>query len=353
MTQRALGLLPISVFLSLSLAACGDDDVVPTVDAGSSDAGVRDGGPGGLDAGAQDAAGVDAAAMDAGAADSGGVGTDAGGVGTDAGGGPGCGTMRPDVSGIRGTEGLVIARDGTIYYSQARAVGRLVPGGTPENGWASLGASASVVWGLALDAANEKLYAGSQSASAIFRVDVATAAVDTLLPGAGAANGLTMGADGALWYSDFSGGHVYRVDVSTGTRTRVTAPSAIRGANGVAFGPDGRLYVDSYETGTLIALTLTGTMESGRATVAMGLGNPDGLGFDASGRIYVGDNAGRLIRLDADGTGAMTLRSGIPSAANVEFGAGPLVCTDIYVASGGTLVRYEMGTTAGAAVPWH
>ena len=49
----------------------------------------------------------------------------------------------------------------------------------------------------------------------------------------------------------------------------------------------------------------------------------------------------------------MTLRMGIAAAANVEFGVGALPCTDIYVASSGSLVRYEMGTTAGAAVVWH
>ena len=44
---------------------------------------------------------------------------------------------------------------------------------------------------------------------------------------------------------------------------------------------------------------------------------------------------------------------GIAAAANVEFGAGALPCTDIYVASSGTLFRYTMGSARGAAVPWH
>jgi hypothetical protein len=60
-----------------------------------------------------------------------------------------------------------------------------------------------------------------------------------------------------------------------------------------------------------------------------------------------------LIRLDADGSNPEVLQRSIPAAANIEFGAGALPCTDIYVASGGALVRYEMGDVAGARVPWH
>jgi glucose/arabinose dehydrogenase len=34
-------------------------------------------------------------------------------------------------------------------------------------------------------------------------------------------------------------------------------------------------------------------METARETVATGLGNPDGLAFDAMDRIYIGDNSRR------------------------------------------------------------
>jgi sugar lactone lactonase YvrE len=212
------------------------------------------------------------------------------------------------------------------------------------------------VWGLALDVPNRRLFVGSPSTQTIYAVDLTAGApvATAYLTGAGQPNGLTMGPDGALYYSDFSGGHVYRVTgAGTGTRTPVTT-ATIPGANGLAFHRDGSLYVDSYSRGTLLRLTLTGNMESARSTVASSLGSPDGLAFDATDRVYVGDNGGgRLIRLDADGTNPTVLRTGISTAANIEFGAGALPCTDIYVASGGALVRYETGTTAGAAVPWH
>lgn len=263
-----------------------------------------------------------------------------------------CGSGQPTISGIRGTEGLVIGPDGTIYYSQNGGVGRLTPDGSPEGRWVTL-QGASTVWGLALDTQRQRLYVGSPGTQSIFAVDLSasTPAATTFLRSAGQPNGLTIGADGTLYYSDFGGGHVYRV-TPEGMRTQITT-ARISGANGVAFGPDGALYVDSYSAGTLIKLTLTDGLETARETVATGLGSPDGLAFDADGRIYVGDNRGRLIRLEADGSNPEVLGTGISAAANVEFGAGALSCTDIYVASGGTLFRYTMGTARGAAVPWH
>jgi sugar lactone lactonase YvrE len=212
------------------------------------------------------------------------------------------------------------------------------------------------VWGLAIDSANRRLFVGSPATATIYAVDLtADAPVATVyLTGAGGPNGLTMGPDGALYYSDFSGSHVYRVTgADAGARTRVTT-STIAQANGVAFHRDGSLYVDSFSAGSLIRLTLVGHVESTRRTIATSLGSPDGLAFDARDRIYVSDNAGgRLIRLDADGANPEVLRTGISAAANIEFGAGALPCTDVYVASGGALVRYEMGDTNGASVPWH
>lgn len=271
-----------------------------------------------------------------------------------------CGTERPVLTGATGpSEGLVIGPDGTIYYSQPGSVGRIVPGMAPQNDW--IAESGATVWGLALDAVNNKLYIGVPSG----RIDVAdlnnsTPTATRFLSNAGQPNGLTIGPDGALWYTDFSGGHAYRVSPE-GMRSRVTT-STIPGADGIAFGADGKLYVTQYsEGGGVIRLDLTNNLETARLNlVPTGAGGADGLAFDAMGRMYV-TAGGRLIRYDADGTNQMVLQMGLTGAANIEFGAGALRCTDIYVATGRTasggmgrsLFRYEMGDTPGAAVPWH
>ena len=54
-------------------------------------------------------------------------------------------------------------------------------------------------------------------------------------------NGVTLGPDRAVYYTDQKGGHVYRV-TPDGTKTQVTR-SPIEDANGLAFGPDRNLYV--------------------------------------------------------------------------------------------------------------
>jgi len=324
--------LPFCIAL---IAACSSDPAVaPTNDAGT-DTGVA------VDVPAVDAPAVDAPAVDA---------PVTGDSGTPA----SCGTERPTVSGVRGTEGLVIASDGTIYYSQSHAVGRIRPGMAPEPGWAQLPAAASTVWGIAIDVPNHRLLVASPATRIIYSVDLTSDPPMgvSYLASAGQANGLTMGPDGALYYSDFSGGHVYRVTgIDAGTRTRVTT-AAIPGADGLAFHRDGSLYVEGYSNGSLVKLTLTGNMETARETVATGLTAPDGLAFDAMDRIYIG-GGGTLTRLDADGSNPTVLLERLSAPANVEFGAGALPCTDIYVATGGAMARYEMGDTAGARVPWH
>src|SRR5688500_9739400 len=89
--------------LLLTIAGCGDDRGSDGVDAGPG----RDAG-GGTDAGSPS----DGGGIDTGTPVDGGVD---GGTPVDGGGGGPCGSMRPDITGIRGTEGLVIGRDGTIY----------------------------------------------------------------------------------------------------------------------------------------------------------------------------------------------------------------------------------------------
>lgn len=274
---------------------------------------------------------------------------------------PRCGTAQPNISSIRNTEGLVIGPDGTIYYSQSTGVGRLRAGDgmVPEPQWGRID-GATQVWGLALDPTRQRLYVGVPSARKIYSLDLSTdpPASSEFVAAAGSPNGLTLGPDGALWYTDFSSpGHVYRVSPE-GMKTRVTA-SGISGADGIAFNAEGALFVTSYGGYTVVRLTLDGSnMESGRTVVATGLGSgssggPDGLNFDAMGRMYVG-GFGSVVRLDADGGNRTTISMGSlgGGVANVEFGVGALPCTDLYVARSGALLRISVDTP-GADVPWH
>ncbi len=347
--HRLLGGGRLAAGLLVTVAACGgeavtDDAAVPALDAFSAE---LDSATPPLDAFSADDAfalptedafvAVDAVSM----------------PGEDAPGPSSCGGARPDISGVTGTEGLVIARDGAIYYSQSAAVGRVGTDGSVDDAFVSLPRTASTVWGMVLDAANEHLYVGSPSAATIYDIDLTASppAATAFVTSAGGPNGLTLGPDGALYYSDFSGGRVMRVALPAGGTPTMVA--RVGSANGVAFDDMGRLLVCNYSAGQLVRLTLTAGVESGREMVASSLGSPDGVALDAEGTIYVTDNGrGRLLQLAPDGS-ATVLSMGVRSAASLDFGSGALDCEDIYVASGGTMARYEMGAVAGRAVPWH
>jgi sugar lactone lactonase YvrE len=161
---------------------------------------------------------------------------------------------------------------------------------------------------------------------------------------------VTLGEDGAVYYSDQKGGHIYRIGPD-GAKSRVTVDPPLTQPNGLAFGPDGRLYVVSWTTNEIAALTLRGGAETARATfVTLPETRADGIAFDATGNVYVTAHA-ILYRISADGKTVDSL--GASNGANIEFGVGALSCRDIYVAGNGKgIVRHE-GTVRGMDVPWH
>src|SRR5262249_47284508 len=149
----------------------------------------------------------------------------------------------PGLESVADSEGLAIAADGTVYFSQPEAVGRLTPTGTLDKAWAKL-PGATKVWGIAIDRPHKVLYVGSPTTTIVYRPTLEDAPpVTNFVVQAGSPNGLTMGPDGALYYTDFQpAGDIYRV-TADGARAKVTA-SPLPKPNGLAFGPDGALYVD-------------------------------------------------------------------------------------------------------------
>ncbi|MCC6878130.1 MAG: hypothetical protein IT378_27705 [Sandaracinaceae bacterium] len=232
-------------------------------------------------------------------------------------------------------------------------VARIRPGVAAEPSWATIQAGATI-WGMVLSADNGTLYVGSQTTGDVHAIDTTTAAVRTLAPDLGAPNGLTLGPDGALYVSDFGGGRVLRVTTDTGDVSAVTT-SSIPGANGVAFNDAGELFVASFGGGFVAVLTLSADhREVGRRMIGSGLGSLDGLAVASDGTLLATaqGTARRLMAIDATGN-ATTLLGGLSAPANVELGRGALRCTDIYIATGGGVVRYETGSYTQRAVPWH
>lgn len=73
--------------------------------------------------------------------------------------------------------------------------------------------------------------------------------------------------------------------------------SEIVNATGLAFGPDGHLYVSSREEGTVYRVSMEREVE----LVADELGIATGIAFDSDGILYVGDRRGTIYRIEPNG----------------------------------------------------
>jgi glucose/arabinose dehydrogenase len=265
-----------------------------------------------------------------------------------------CGDARPDLKAIQTAEGLVIAPDGTIYFTQPYGtgasgfLGRYRPPYTqPETRWVDLGGKAL---GITLDPKRGILYAGSRDRGKLLAVILSESPeVLEIADVEPKINGVTLGKDGAIYYTDQGGGHVYRV-TPEGVKTQVTT-TPIEDPNGLAFGPDGDLYVLTYGKATITRVKLAKGKEKSRAPFATLTGgkNADGITFDQKGQLYA--TAGALFLVSPDGQSVKRL--GDAYGANAEFGAGALGCTDLYTAGNGKGIFRYQNDTPGLEVPWH
>jgi len=123
------------------------------------------------------------------------------------------------------------------------------------------------------------------------------------------------------------------IKVSRGGTT-TPFPCEIMNPTGLAFGPDGQLYISSRADGTVMRYTDYEQLE----VVAEDLGVPCGIVFDAQGSLYVGDRTGKIFRID-------------PAGRRVEFAVLPPSISAFHLALDGEGTLYVTGPTLAMRDP--
>jgi hypothetical protein len=247
-------------------------------------------------------------------------------------------------------EHLVVTPEGTIYYSSGgAAIGRIAPGKPDQDNWVR----ATQIVGLTYDPRRRTIYAGLHGRLRMLVVkltveDVPDVDERPLGAGAGGIYGMTLGEDGAVYYLDEWNGSIYRADPDTWTHTQVVTGLPGR-PHALAFGPDGWLYVTQTAGVEVWRVRVEGGKEVAREKFAT-VGFPEGRGiaFDEQGRLYV-TTEGRLTIFDRQGK---MIREEPSSAGGLDFGAGHLPCTTLYVAAREGLSAHQFDIR-GMNVPWH
>jgi streptogramin lyase len=174
--------------------------------------------------------------------------------------------------------------------------------------------------------------------------------------------GLAFGPDGSLYVSSQDSQSVLRFDGNTGAVLGVFVPRGSGGLTlpmGLAFGPDGNLYVSSFGTSSILRYDgRTGAFLSAFVPAGSGgLDGPTGVTFGPDGSLYVGCGANNSILRYNGRSGAFidvfvpASRQGLYAPVDPVFGPDGNLYVNNYYAN--SVMRYDgkTGASLGAFVP--
>jgi sugar lactone lactonase YvrE len=198
--------------------------------------------------------------------------------------------------------------------------------------------------GLAFDRSG-LLYASSRFDGIVYQI-TPTGNMSAFVEGMGVATGIAFDRDENLYVGDRSG-TIFKISPSRQIYVFATLEPSIA-AYHLAFGTDGYLYISAPTTSSFDAIhriSNAGEVE----TFFRGLGRPQGLAFDAQGRLYVAASlAGRrgIIRINTSGNPDPALFLSGPNIVGLAFAPGDA----LIVATHSALHRVEAGVR-GKALP--
>lgn len=152
--------------------------------------------------------------------------------------------------------------------------------------------------------------------------------VSATFPGESLCNDIATLADGTAFAADTTGGRIIRVVPGSSVAEEWIKDPLLAGADGLSFGPDGALYVNSVTTHKLFRIELGPDGAAGPITelaTSEPLKGPDGMRFGDDGKLYLAENAnGRVVEMTIEGDKA-TIR---PLPGPVYDGATSLTIVD-------------------------
>lgn len=217
-------------------------------------------------------------------------------------------------------ESVTSTSDGTLFAGSVAhgTIFRAAPGATNADVFiASPAEGPSAVLGVYADEANGSLWAcyadmaafgGGESLPSVLRsYDLTTGALkaSASFDGISLCNDIATTADGTAYAADTYAARIVRVTPGSEAAEDWAADEILAGADGLSFGPDGHLYVNSVTTGKLVRINVGSDGTAGDITdltLSEELLGPDGMRFGDDGLLYIAENAnGRVVAGKIDG----------------------------------------------------
>ncbi len=205
---------------------------------------------------------------------------------------------------IHQVDNPVFDREGNLYVTVSGSRGervpvsifRITPSGAREAFVSGIVNATSMAFG-----ADGALHVSSRFDGTVYRID-AEGGFEPLATDLGVACGLAFGPDGSLYVGDRSG-TVFRIGPGGATSAFATLPASVAAFH-LAMGPDAHLYVTAP---TLSPCDVVYRIDPGGgvSTFHAGFGRPQGLAFDARGRLHVAEalaGSSGIYRIGDNGT---------------------------------------------------
>lgn len=160
------------------------------------------------------------------------------------------------------------------------------------------------------------------------------------------ANGVrdvAFGPDGHLYVSSFNQDRVFVIDATGQERLQIGASSNLDGAWGLAFGPEGRLYVASVNSDSILVFERSGAFVT--EFTEPSIASLRHLAFGPDGHLYVTtrdiSNVGSVLVFDAAGNFVRTFATSLSNPEGITFDADGR----LYVATMTTIRVYDLEGT--------